>query len=43
MLVRDAVKRVLPKEAPLPGAFRKRDAAAAVGEGAAGPGAEQKP
>jgi large subunit ribosomal protein L3 len=28
VLVRDAVKRSLPKEAPIPGAFRKRDAAA---------------
>jgi large subunit ribosomal protein L3 len=29
ILVRDAVKRALPKEAPMPGAVRKRDAAAA--------------
>jgi large subunit ribosomal protein L3 len=28
ILVRDAVKRALPKEAPMPGAVRKRDAAA---------------
>jgi large subunit ribosomal protein L3 len=30
ILVRDAVKRALPKEAPMPGAVRKRDAAAAA-------------
>jgi large subunit ribosomal protein L3 len=34
ILVRDAVKRPLPKDAPKPGAFRMPDAAAANGEGA---------
>ena len=29
ILVRDAVKRVLPQGVPVPGAFRKREAAAA--------------
>jgi len=43
VLVRDAVKRMLPKEAPLPGAFRKREVAA-EGQPAAAPGeAEHKP
>jgi large subunit ribosomal protein L3 len=41
VLVRDAVKRALPKEAPLPGAFRKRGAS--EGEGAAPQTAEAKP
>jgi len=35
ILVRDAVKRALPKEAPKPGAIRKREAAAAPAEAAA--------
>jgi large subunit ribosomal protein L3 len=35
ILVRDAVKRALPKEAPMPGAVRKRDAAAAASAPAA--------
>ena len=30
VLVRDAVKKALPKDAPKPGAFRKRDGEAAA-------------
>jgi large subunit ribosomal protein L3 len=48
VLVRDAVKRSLPKEAPKPGSFRARDASLETGTppppAAAGAGqAEQKP
>jgi large subunit ribosomal protein L3 len=43
VLVRDAVKRSLPKEAPIPGAFRKQDAAAGAKVGATPAEAEQKP
>jgi 50S ribosomal protein uL3 len=39
VLVRDAVKRTLPKEAPKPGSFRKSEAAAGAGAGQV----EQKP
>ena len=42
VLVRDAVKRPLPKEAPHPGAFRARDGQA-EGKAAAEPAAEAKP
>jgi len=45
--VRDAVKRSLPKEAPKPGSFRKREGSAATGappsESAGAAQAEQKP
>ena len=40
VLVRDAVKRPLPKDAPKPGSFRKRDAAAGARRSQC---AEQKP
>ena len=47
VLVRDAVKRSLPKEAPKPGSFRKREGSAETGApppAAAGAAqAEQKP
>ena len=48
VLVRDAVKRSLPKEAPKPGSFRKRDASLESGtppppEAAGAAQAEQKP
>jgi len=42
VLVRDAVKRMLPKDAPIPGAFRKRAHGEAKAEPAA-PATEQKP
>jgi large subunit ribosomal protein L3 len=46
VLVRDAVKRSLPKEAPKPGSFRKREASAETGapppEAASAGQAEQK-
>jgi large subunit ribosomal protein L3 len=44
VLVRDAVKRALPKEAPKPGSFRKREgSAAAPSEPTGAAQAEQKP
>jgi len=39
ILVRDAVKRPLPKGVPTPGAFRKREAAAAAADAGAAPAA----
>jgi large subunit ribosomal protein L3 len=44
VLVRDAVKRSLPKEAPKPGSFRKREGSAGASSESAGAAqAEQKP